>query len=31
MLYARSGFAEYWLVDVMAGSVEVFRGPSPEG
>ena len=30
-LYARSGFAEYWLVDVTAGSVEVFRGPSPDG
>jgi Uma2 family endonuclease len=26
-LYARSGFTEYWLVDVTAGVVEVYRDP----
>ena len=30
-LYARSGFAEYWLVDVTAGCVEVYREPGPDG
>jgi Uma2 family endonuclease len=30
-LYAHSGFAEYWLVDVTAGKIEVFREPSAEG
>jgi Uma2 family endonuclease len=27
-LYAASGFGEYWLVDVAAKMVEVYRGPS---
>jgi Uma2 family endonuclease len=30
-LYARAGIAEYWIVDLEAGIVEVFRGPGPEG
>jgi Uma2 family endonuclease len=30
-LYARSGFAEYWLVDVTSARIEVFRGPSADG
>ena len=30
-LYACSGFTEYWLVDVPAGCIEVFRGPSTDG
>jgi Uma2 family endonuclease len=30
-LYARSGFDEYWLVDVAAGRIEVYRGPSADG
>ncbi len=30
-LYARSGFREYWIVNVPAGVVEVHRGPSPDG
>ena len=30
-LYARSGFREYWLVNVPAKVVEVHRGPSPDG
>ncbi len=30
-LYARSGFREYWLVNVRAKVVEVHRGPSPDG
>lgn len=30
-LYAASGFDEYWLVNVPAQTVEVFREPSPEG
>ena len=30
-LYARSGFPEYWLVDVGASCIEVYRGPSPDG
>jgi Uma2 family endonuclease len=30
-LYARSGFREYWLVNVRARVVEVHRGPSPDG
>jgi Uma2 family endonuclease len=29
-LYARSGFAEYWLVDVAAGCIEVYRDPSAD-
>ena len=30
-LYARSGFTEYWLVDVTAQAVEVYRGPAADG
>jgi len=30
-LYAASGITEYWLVDVVAGHIEVYRGPSAEG
>ncbi|MSP24179.1 MAG: Uma2 family endonuclease [Myxococcales bacterium] len=30
-LYARSGVLEYWLVDVGAGRIEVYREPSPDG
>lgn len=30
-LYARSGFTEYWLVDVVAGRVEIYREPSADG
>jgi Uma2 family endonuclease len=30
-LYARSGFREYWIVNVPAKVVEVHRGPSPDG
>ena len=30
-LYARSGFTEYWLVDVAAGRIEVYRDPSADG
>ncbi|MGH7440055.1 MAG: Uma2 family endonuclease [Polyangiaceae bacterium] len=30
-LYARSGFREYWIVNVRAKVVEVHRGPSPDG
>jgi len=30
-LYARSGVPEVWLVDLEAGTVEVYRTPSPEG
>jgi Uma2 family endonuclease len=29
-LYARSGFTEYWLVDVTAGCIEVYRDPSAD-
>lgn len=30
-LYAQSGVPEYWLVDVSAGVLEVYRGPSEKG
>jgi Uma2 family endonuclease len=30
-LYAQSGVGEYWLVDVTAGVIEVYRSPSPSG
>lgn len=30
-LYAQSGVGEYWLVDVAAGTIEVYRSPSPQG
>jgi Uma2 family endonuclease len=30
-LYARSGFGEYWIINVPAKVVEVHRGPSPDG
>jgi Uma2 family endonuclease len=30
-LYAASGFEEYWIIDVGAHDVEVFRSPSEEG
>ena len=30
-LYALHGIAEYWVVDVAADAVEVFRGASPAG
>ena len=30
-LYSRSGFSEYWLVDVAAGRIEVYRAPSADG
>lgn len=30
-LYAVSGVTEYWLVDVKAGCIEVYRDPSAEG
>lgn len=30
-LYARSGIAEYWVVNLVADEVEVCRGPTPDG
>jgi len=30
-LYARSGFQEYWVVNVRAKAIEVHRGPSADG
>jgi Uma2 family endonuclease len=30
-LYAKSGFQEYWVMDIRARTVEVHRGPSPGG
>lgn len=30
-LYAEAGVPEYWIVDCVAESVEVFRSPGPEG
>jgi Uma2 family endonuclease len=30
-LYAEAGVLEYWLVDCNAESIEVFRGPGPDG
>lgn len=30
-LYAEAGIPEYWVVDCTAETVEVYRGPGPEG
>ena len=30
-LYAEAGIPEYWVVDCTAETVEVHRGPGPEG
>ena len=30
-LYARAGIPEYWLVDVNAATLTIFRDPSPDG
>ncbi len=30
-LYAQHGISEYWIVDVQAKQIEVFRDPSPQG
>ncbi len=30
-LYGRAGVAESWLVDLVAGTVEIYRDPSPTG
>ena len=30
-LYARAGISEYWLLDIEAASILVFRDPAPEG
>jgi Uma2 family endonuclease len=30
-LYARSGIPETWLLDVVDGTLEVYRGPGPDG
>ncbi len=30
-LYARSGIAEVWLLDLDAGAIVVYRGPGPDG
>lgn len=30
-LYAAAGVAEYWVVDVEGGAVEIYRDPGPEG
>lgn len=30
-LYARAGIAEYWMVDVEGGCIEIRRGPGPDG
>ncbi len=30
-LYAVSGIAEYWIVDLENGAVDVFRDPTPQG
>jgi Uma2 family endonuclease len=30
-LYARAGIREYWLVDLEAGAIEVYREPGPHG
>jgi Uma2 family endonuclease len=30
-LYAQAGIPEYWVVDCAAETVEVHRGPGPEG
>jgi hypothetical protein len=30
-LYAEAGIPEYWVVDCTAETVEVYRGPGPQG
>jgi Uma2 family endonuclease len=30
-LYARAGVAEFWLIDLNAESIDVYRGPAPDG
>jgi Uma2 family endonuclease len=30
-LYAEAGIPEYWVVDCAAESIEVYRGPGPDG
>ncbi len=30
-LYGRSGIPESWLVDLVAGTIEIYRSPSPTG
>jgi Uma2 family endonuclease len=30
-LYGRAGIPEVWLADLVQGTVEVYRGPSPAG
>ena len=30
-LYAEAGIPEYWIVDCITESIEVYRNPSPEG
>jgi Uma2 family endonuclease len=30
-LYARHGIPEYWIVNIPAGHVEVYRAPTPDG
>ena len=30
-LYSRSWVPEYWLIDIAAGTLEVYRSPGPEG
>ena len=30
-LYSRAGIREYWVVSLVEQSIEVYRGPSPEG
>ena len=30
-LYSHHGIPEYWIVDVQAKRIEVFRDPGPEG
>jgi len=29
-LYARAGIADYWIVNLVDGALEVYRGPSPD-
>jgi Uma2 family endonuclease len=30
-LYARSGIVEYWLIDISAETIEIYRQPTPDG
>jgi Uma2 family endonuclease len=30
-LYARTGIFEYWIVDVVGGGIDVYRGPEADG